>query len=189
MARPQMWLLAGPNGAGKSTLAHTHFHDIIERGDFLNADDIAASVSPGAPRLAAIEAGRRLIKERREAIAEGRSLAIETTLASRTLLRIVKNARGRGFMLGLIYLWISDPDLCNQRIAIRVAKGGHFIPSDVVIRRYRKSLLMLPLFMAEVEKAYIFSADETPILLAEKTKGELKILRESDWAQVRAAMT
>lgn len=188
MARPQMWLLAGPNGAGKSTLAHTHFRNIIERGDFLNADDIAASVSPGHPRLTAIEAGRRMIDARRAAIAEGRNLVVETTLASRTLLRAARTARGRGFMLGLIYLWIADPELCNQRIAIRVAKGGHFVPSDVVIRRYGKSLLMLPLFMAEVEKAYIFSANEAPALIAEKDEKELKILRETDWAQIRSAM-
>lgn len=184
-----MWLIAGPNGSGKSTLAHTHFTDIIERGDFLNADDIAASISPDTPRLAAAEAGRLLITARNTAIAEGRSLVIESTLASRTLLRSTRMARESGYMIGLIYLWITDPELCNQRIAVRVEKGGHFIPPEIVVRRYWKSLQMLPLFLAEAHEASIFSADYEPLLLAEKNGAKFIVFRDREWAEVQAAMS
>lgn len=184
MAKPEMWVLAGPNGAGKSTLAQTHFHKIVQRGTFLNADDIAGEVSPEHPGKAAGQAGRSLIAARNLALAEGRSFAIETTLASLTLLRAARTARAHGYSLGLIYLWIADPTLCIQRIAIRVACGGHYIPDDTVRRRYDKGLRLLPEFLAEADTAYIFSANELPRLIAEKASGSMTVHRVADWSRI-----
>lgn len=184
MAKPEMWILAGPNGAGKSTLARTHFHKIVQRGTFLNADDIAVEVSPGHPGKAAAQAGRSLIAARSLALAEARSFAIETTLASLTLLRVAKTARTQGYRVGLIYLWIADPMLCIQRIAIRVAGGGHYIPDETVRRRYDKGLRLLPEFLAEADMAYIFSANELPRLVAERSGGSMAIHRAGDWGRI-----
>ncbi len=184
MAPPEMWILAGPNGAGKTTLAKTHFREFIRRGGFLNADETAVSISPDFPGKAAIRAGRALIAARTAAIREKRSFTIETTLATETLIHAVVSAKNAGYRTGLAYLWIIDPDLCIQRVAARVAEGGHYIPSDVVVRRYRRSLALLPKYLAAVDVALIYSANAAPQLVARKDRDGLKVIRARDWQRI-----
>ena len=79
---PQIVILAGPNGAGKSTLA-TRF---VPHGvPFLNADNIARTLVLEPGRNADFEAGRLLLARMDEAVQTGESFALETNLASRTL--------------------------------------------------------------------------------------------------------
>ncbi|MBE9556858.1 MAG: zeta toxin family protein [Proteobacteria bacterium] len=181
MKPPEMWILAGPNGAGKTTLAQTHYSDLAGRGDFLNADEIARNFSPSFPDKEAIAAGRKLISRRNEAIRERRSFVIETTLATRSLLRVVETAKNAGYNTGLIYLWVADPELCIQRVASRVADGGHHIPSEVIIRRYWRGNALLPSYLSAVHTAQISSTNETPQMIAKKGRQGLKIFRPDDW--------
>ena len=51
-------VLGGPNGAGKTTAARVLFGDFLELHEFLNADEIAHSLSPSNPDAAAFAAGR-----------------------------------------------------------------------------------------------------------------------------------
>lgn len=181
MKPPEMWILSGPNGAGKTTLAQTHHSDFVDRGDFLNADEIARNISPNFPDKEAITAGRKLISRRNEAIRERRSFIIETTLANRSLLRVVEIAKNAGYKTGLIYLWVADPELCIQRVASRVADGGHHIPSEVIIRRYWRGNALLPSYLSAVHTARISSTNEAPRLIAKKGRQGLKIFRPDDW--------
>jgi len=187
MPAPVMWILGGPNGAGKTTLAKTHFRDVLAVGDFLNADEIAAEISPEFPGRAAMNAGRLLLQRRAAAILDRRSFVTETTLASESLLRAAKKAKLTGYVIRLIYLWIADPDLCIQRVAARVTAGGHFIPSDVVIRRYWRGLGLLPRFIDVADAAEIISANASPKPVARKTAEGLTVLRPEDWQQISAA--
>jgi predicted ABC-type ATPase len=66
---PNVYILAGPNGAGKSTFARLYLPDYAECKEFVNADLIAAGLSPFNPESLAIEAGR-LMLERIEALAQ-----------------------------------------------------------------------------------------------------------------------
>ena len=184
MAPPEMWILAGPNGSGKTTLAKTHFREIVRRGYFLNADETAASISPNFPEKAAIRAGRQLIDARTAVIAKRRNFTIETTLATKTLMNAVVSAKEAGYRTHLIYLWIADPDICIQRVAGRVAEGGHNIPSDVIMRRYRRGLALLPKYLAAVDIARIYSANAMPQLVARKDKDDLRVVRAQDWQKI-----
>ena len=60
---PVCLIIAGPNGAGKTTFAREFLPR--ERGilHFVNADLIAAGLSPLKPELAALAAGRLLLTE------------------------------------------------------------------------------------------------------------------------------
>lgn len=187
MTPPEMWILAGPNGAGKTTLAGTHFRDLARRGDFLNADEYALQLSPDDTDRAALAAGRKLLARRAEAMREGHSFVVETTLASHSMLRAARAASAAGYRTGLIFLWIVDPELCIQRVAARVAAGGHFIPSDVVARRYWRGLANLPDYLNAVDSARIISANAAPQLVARTEKGVLEVLREKDWSRLSAA--
>ena len=61
---------------------------------------------------------------------------VETTLATRSLMKIVEQAHGLGYEVTALYFWLSSPELAIQRVHDRVAAGGHNIPDHVVRRRY-----------------------------------------------------
>jgi predicted ABC-type ATPase len=66
--------------------------------------------------------------------------SIETTLATRSLVSIIKEAKERNYKITLIYLWLQNPELAIQRVRDRVASGGHNIPEDVLRRRYKMGI-------------------------------------------------
>ncbi len=136
---PTCWIIAGPNGAGKTTFALTYLPKVGCR-HFVNADLIAAGLSPLAPSLQQATAGRLMLGEIREHMQRGRSFAFETTLAGRGYLRLVDRLRGSGWRVELIYLALPDRAMSHQRVAERVAHGGHDIPAADIDRRFGRSL-------------------------------------------------
>lgn len=64
-------IIAGPNGAGKTTFARSFLPAEAEVLRFINADLIAAGLSPFAPESAAIKAGRLMLDELKEAVRLG----------------------------------------------------------------------------------------------------------------------
>ena len=62
---------------------------------------------------------------------------IETTLATRTLLKTIRMAQDAGYTVTLLYFWLNSPELAIERVAARVETGGHDIPEDTIRRRYR----------------------------------------------------
>ena len=69
------------------------------------------------------------------------SFAFETTLASRTFAPFVRSLREKhGYEVRVVYVWLRAPELSLQRVAARVANGGHFVPDETVRRRYARGL-------------------------------------------------
>ena len=60
---PKILIIAGPNGAGKTTFAREYLPNEGNCSLFVNADLIAAGLSPFAPDLVAIRAGRIMLSE------------------------------------------------------------------------------------------------------------------------------
>jgi len=186
MEKPKIWILAGPNGAGKTTFARENFPELIKTTSFLNADDIAQGLSPQNQGRAAMQAGRIALTRRKELIEQRSSFAIETTLASKTLLRTLTQLPGSEYSLLLIYLYISSPSLCIQRIAQRVALGGHHIPVDVVLRRYESSLRLLQEYLRLSDSAVIYLADGTPKAVLRKDRRGTRISDRKIWKRIAA---
>lgn len=184
LTRPKLWILAGPNGAGKTTFARLYFQNEISHQLYLNADEIARGLSPGNVERSAIAAGRLLIERRSAFLRDRVSFVVETTLATRTLLQAVANAQGAGYSAHLLYLLIADPEVCIQRVARRVAMGGHHIPSDVVLRRYHLSLKLLPDYVGACELVDVYAADRQPELVLQKRLERLTIHDAVLWRRV-----
>jgi predicted ABC-type ATPase len=141
--RPRLYVIGGPNGAGKTTFAMEYLPRHARCFEFVNADLIATGISPFRPESAAVGAGRALVHRVRELIARGDDLAVETTLAGRSIVGTMRDARRRGFVVHLYYLWVSSPEVSLARIAARVARGGHDVPEEDVRRRFRRGLVNL----------------------------------------------
>src|SRR5688500_17593512 len=98
-------VLAGANGVGKTTVARANLSTFINQQAFLNADDIARTANPSDVEAVAIEAGRTMLRRRRKLVEERLSFCIETTLATRTLLRSIRQARAGGYRVTLVFLF------------------------------------------------------------------------------------
>jgi predicted ABC-type ATPase len=133
-------IIAGPNGAGKTTFARSFLPEEAQCPRFINADLIAAGLSPFAPEAAAIKAGNLMLKELDEAVAHGESFAFETTLAGIGYLRHIRRWRELGYHVSLFFLRLPNPEMAIARVAARVRRGGHNIPEAVIQRRFAAGL-------------------------------------------------
>lgn len=108
---------------------------------FVNADNIAAGLSPLDPDAAAIPAGKLMLRRIHELAERGEDFAFESTLAAKSFAPFLRDLRDRrGYIVKIIYVWLESPEMAVERVAIRVQNGGHAIPEDVVRRRYRAGL-------------------------------------------------
>jgi predicted ABC-type ATPase len=90
-------ILAGPNGAGKTTFARSFLPQEARCPRFINADLIAAGLSPFAPEAAAIKAGRLMLKEISDCVRQGESFAFETTLSGLAYRTRIRQWRALGY--------------------------------------------------------------------------------------------
>ena len=134
------YIVAGPNGAGKSTFAVHFLPDIVKCDNFINADMIAAGISPLNPENAQIAASRIFLQELRKNIRNKVDFAFETTLSGSSYLKMIKNLKDNGWHIMLFYLWIPSVEFSSARVKQRVEQGGHNIPEDAISRRYSKSI-------------------------------------------------
>ncbi len=134
---PNLFVIAGPNGAGKTTYVRDFLPQEMRCREFVNADLIAAGLSPFAPDKAAFEAGRIMLKRLRDLAARREDFAFETTLSGYGYVPFLADLRAAGYRIRLDFLWIPDLDITRNRVRQRVTKGGHDIPDDVQQRRFR----------------------------------------------------
>ena len=103
--------------------------------EFVNADVIQKEAG-----VSEIEAGR-ITLSRLEALATaGKDMAFETTLASHMLLPRIRRMQTAGYRFHLFFFWLPSADMAVRRVAKRVASGGHYIPEDVIRRRYERGV-------------------------------------------------
>jgi len=127
-------IIAGPNGAGKTTFARAFLAQSGMR--FINADLIAAGLSPFAVESMALRAGRLMLEEIVTSTARNESFAFETTLSGLGWLRHIQKWRKEGWYVALYFLALQNVDMAIQRVASRVRQGGHSIPEMIIHRRF-----------------------------------------------------
>ncbi len=150
--QPTCWIIAGPNGAGKTTFALQYLPEVAGCSRFVNADLIAAGLSPLAPERKLAAASRLFLKEVEAHIVARQEFAFETTLAGRGYLRLIRRLRADGWRVELIYLALPSVELSRLRVAERVRHGGHDIPAKDIERRFPRSLRnLLDLYSVAVD--------------------------------------
>lgn len=63
---PNLYIIAGCNGAGKTTASLTVLPEVLKCYEFVNADSIAAGLSPLNPESVSFEAGRIMLNRIRQ---------------------------------------------------------------------------------------------------------------------------
>jgi predicted ABC-type ATPase len=176
---PTCWIIAGPNGAGKTTFALEYLPTVAQCRRFINADLIAAGLSPLAPEQQMLAASRLFLREIESCISASQDFAFETTLAGRTYLKLVERLKAAGWRVELIYLALPDAEFSRLRVVERVKHGGHNIPAADIARRFPRSLYNLHhLFSARVHQTACFmNSDNAPELVFEQIGLQRQIQR------------
>jgi predicted ABC-type ATPase len=163
MEAKHLYIIGGPNGAGKTTASYSVLPKILECREFVNADEIARGLSPFNPESVAIEAGRLMLRRIAELLRRNESFSIETTLATRSYFRLIEQAHRQGYDVTLLYFWLRTPEQAIERVAERVSKGGHNIPSNVIRRRYQEGLdNLFHIYMPIVDTWVLVNNSMTP---------------------------
>jgi predicted ABC-type ATPase len=164
-------LIGGPNGAGKTTFATQFLPQEAALENFLNADLIAAGLSPFAPEKVPIEASKILLHRVDNCIRKQKSFALESTLSGKAHFRLLEKIRSENYHITLHFLQLPSVDFAIERVKLRVRRGGHKIPPDVIRRRYERGLENLEAYKALADEWKIWNtALGNPELINEKNK-------------------
>lgn len=180
---PTCWIIAGPNGAGKTTFALEYLPQVAHCSRFVNADLIAAGLSPLAPERELVAASRLFLGEIESCIEKGEDFAFETTLAGRSYLKLVRRLRAEGWRVELIYLALPSREMSGLRVAERVAHGGHNIPIADIERRFARSLAnLLDTFSPAVNACRCFmNSGATPELVFEQQGDQRNVVHTAHY--------
>lgn len=185
---PNLYIISGCNGAGKTTASYTILPEILNCKEFVNADNIAAGLSPFNPGSVAFEAGRIMLVRVRELMQRGEDFAFETTLSTKSYASLIREARALGYRVTLLYFWLTTPYVAVERVKYRVRMGGHSIPEDTIIRRYKGGLTNLFQIYQPICDDWIMVNNmyPAPIVIADgKFNKEVSVFDEDLWIKIK----
>lgn len=184
---PRLYILAGCNGSGKTTASYTLLPEMLECREFVNSDEFAKSLSPFNPSAASVSASRYMLLKIKYLLEKKADFSIETTLATRSLIHIIREARDLGYIITILFFWVNSPELALKRVQARVAAGGHDIPEDVLRRRYVVGLkYFFEIYAPFCDRWILADNSHTPFtVVAEGEKGETHIRDEAKYRTIR----
>ena len=201
----QFWIVAGPNGAGKTTCVQAEpIRGVLPAIPFLNPDDVTkqlldergiarfADAPAGVLRECFVRAAEEVERQLIDTIGRGESVGIETVLSTDKYRPLVEQVRRLGGELHLVYVTVASPEISVRRVAIRVAKGGHDVPSDKIAERYRRSLANLGWFAAHSRSFWVFDNSDPaprPVMRAYGSRGKLEYLDPDSPPPLLAALS
>jgi replicative DNA helicase len=148
-------MIAGPNGAGKTTLTDRLRKDGIQLGKYINPDDIAKDLI-GSPIERAAKSQAIADQKRDTCILAKQSFTFETVMSHPSKVDILVRAKEAGFFVQLFYIGTDDPKTNIERVANRVAEGGHDVPTEKIISRWGRTMRFLHEAIRAVDDALIF---------------------------------
>ncbi|SMM98598.1 hypothetical protein SPONL_2255 [uncultured Candidatus Thioglobus sp.] len=178
MSNPTFTIIAGVNGSGKTTFALDYFKNSAVA--FINADLIATGLSPNNPDISQFSAGKLMLAEIKKNILNKANFAVETTLASKNYLKIIKQLKQNGWNVELLYLYLPSVELSIQRVVERVKHGGHNIKIADIERRYNGSIgNLMNEYFDVVDKIRCFDNSDERCLVFSKNKDNITVGNET----------
>ncbi len=183
---PKIFVIAGPNGAGKTTSAKSLLPEILHCEEYVNADAVAIGLSPFHPDKVAQQAGRLMLERIKYLADHNVDFAFETTLASRTFINILCKYKKQGYEINILFLWLQTVETAIQRVKIRVEQGGHDIPSDVIMRRYSRSISNFVNEYTKIADNWFFydNTNNNSKLIANKINSKVNIINKIIWQNI-----
>ena len=185
MQHPNLYIIAGPNGAGKTTASFTLLPDVLHCPNFVNADEIARGLSPFAPDIVAFQAGRIMLQRIDELVSQHVDFAIETTLATRSYVPLVRRAQALGYKVHVIFFALENEEQAIQRVAQRVMNGGHTIPEEDIRRRFKRGIYnLINLYLPICDSVLVYNNAHGEAILVAKhvsSTGDIQVYENKMW--------
>ncbi len=137
MEQPKLIIIGGANGSGKTTLAKEFV--LVDKIEYLGADEIAHKLNQQNPENEAISAARIFSQRLEDYLANRKSVLVESTLSGLSLQKYLTTAKTQDFEITILFVYLDSPELCIERVAARVAKGGHHVPDADIRRRFKRA--------------------------------------------------
>src|SRR3990167_8760001 len=188
---PQLYMIGGPNGAGKTTVSKTLLSELLNCYEYVNADAIAAALSPFAPETTALQAGRLMLERIHQLAEQKKDFAFETTMASRSFAPFIKQCQQQDYQIVLLYIWLEDPNLAVVRGHDRVRDGGHSIPDNVVLRRYKRTINnFLNIYTRLADRWLLYdNSFNLPTIIARKDSHQSpEVIDQTTWDKFKGAL-
>jgi predicted ABC-type ATPase len=156
--QPRAVLIAGANGAGKTSFARDFLPRAHPEVTFLNADEIGSESRTFEHPVAA---GRELLRRLGDKERLRGSFILETTLSSTMYARRIRAWKATGYFVLLHFIEVPSEEFAIQRVAKRVAEGGHGVPEPDIRRRYHRGLALVEqVYKPLVDEWYHWYVDE-----------------------------
>jgi len=206
MKRAALWIIGGPNGAGKTTLAsHPRFRQLLTGVRFLNPDQLTLEKlrtlgrngfhdsNPEELRDCFIRSADEVERELSAAVTRRESIGVESVLSTPKYRPFVEQVLADEGFFGLIYVGLRSAELSRERVARRVAQGGHGVPPEKLAPRWSASIENLPWFVDHSTRSWIFdNSDSTPgkppTLIAEGGHGKINFRDEEAIPEIMRAL-
>ncbi|HEX8093806.1 AAA family ATPase [Jatrophihabitans sp.] len=166
-------LVVGPNGAGKSTFVRmTLAKSLPSTVPFVNADEIAAQRWPSNEQEHAYQAAEVAAATRAALIGTGLSFIAETVFSHHSKLELIDAAHVGGYVV-FLHVLLVPLDLTVERVAHRVAAGGHPVPETKIRQRYQRlwPLVAAAMTTADAATGYDNSTFAGPRIVAQLAGG------------------
>ncbi len=172
--KPLLVVFAGPNGSGKSTI--TSYFGKLQ--GYTNTDEVVKNTD-----MSNREAAEYVSRKRYESIQNKQDFSFETVLSSDYSMEIIRKAHSEGYFIKCIFVLTANPVLNTLRIKSRVEQGGHDVPDDKVIDRYKRSLANIKELLILCDILHIYdNTGEEPWRIFRKHKEEpFKVFPNKYW--------
>lgn len=164
-------IIAGVNGVGKSSLTGVLKESTNTLGTIIDVDKYTIEAN-GNP----VAGGKIAVERIRTCLENGRSFTQETTLSGGQPVRTAREAKERGYTVRLYYVALDSAEDSKNRIANRVERGGHDIPSDVVDRRFLKRWADFNKILPYCDEVSLYDNSNGFVKVAEYRNGECRAI-------------
>lgn len=183
--RKQLWMLVGGNGAGKSTFYKHYLEPAVVL--FINADNIARTLSPKNYESASYKAARIAEHLRKDLLTKGVSFCFQTVFSHPSKIDFMADAKAQGYEIILVVIHLENDQLNQARVSQRINEGGHSVPTEKIISRIPRTLDNIRRAIPLADEAYLLdnsSLDEPFQQLAIIKQGliNFKIEQLPEWA-------
>ena len=149
--------------------------------EFVNSDEFAKSLAPFNPEKASVNASRYMLLKMRHLLGRRADFCIETTLATRSLLKVIRDAQNAGYYVTILYFWLTSPELAVARVKARVAAGGHNIKEETIRRRYHVGLhYLFRDFMPVCNRWILCDNSNVPFTIVAESSEDGTIVRDPE---------
>ena len=111
----------------------------------------------------------------------GVSFNQETTLSGQSIFNAIKKAKELGYAVHLRYVGVANPEIAKERVAQRIARGGHGVSERTLERRFSTSKENFIKIYPLCDSVIIYDNTQQMTCVASIKLGELTLIQHIDW--------